>query len=102
MNEASATYDVSKRRLSSSGSYHGETSYGDNDVRGVYEVSSPYLNKMRFLDEQYGIKREGNNLMIGSAAVIADKKGDITIGGTRSRGTRGLWELLTRKKSIVT
>ena len=35
--------------------------------------------------------------MIGNAAVIACEKGNITIGGTRFRGTRGLWELLTRK-----
>ena len=52
---------------------------------------------MRFLDEQYGIRRDGNTLMIGSAAVIAGEKVDITIGGTRLGGTRGLWELLTRK-----
>ena len=69
---------------------------------GAYEVSSPYLNKMRFFDEQCGIRRDGNTLMIGSAAVIADEKADITIGETRFRGTRGLWELLTRKTSIVT
>ena len=30
--------------------------------------------------------------MIGSAAVIADEKGDITIGGNGFRGTRGLWD----------
>ena len=96
MDETSVSYEVSKRRLSTS-SDDGETSYGDNDVRGVYEVSSPYLNKMRFLDEQYGIRRDGNYLMIGSAAVFADEKGDITIGGTSFRGTRVLWELLTRK-----
>ena len=35
--------------------------------------------------------------MIGYVAFIADEKGDITIGGKRFRGTRGLWELLTRK-----
>ena len=35
--------------------------------------------------------------MIGNAAVIVDEKGDITIGGTRFRGTRGLWELLSHK-----
>ena len=35
--------------------------------------------------------------MIGSAAVTADERGDISIGGTRFKGTRGLWELLTCK-----
>ena len=57
---------------------------------------------MRFLDEQYGIRRDGNTLMIGSAAVIADEKCDISIGGTRFKGTRGLRELLPRETSIVT
>ena len=75
VDEASTSYEVSKRRLKSS---DGETSYGDNDVRGVYEVSSPYLNKMRLLDEQYGIRRDGNTLMIGNASVNADED-DITI-----------------------
>ena len=35
--------------------------------------------------------------MIVSAALIADEKGDTTIGGTRFRDTRELWELFTRK-----
>ncbi len=96
MDETSVSYEVSKRRLSTS-SDDGETSYGDDDMRGVYEESSPYLNKIRFLDEQYGIRRDGNTFMTGNATVIADEKGDITIGGTRFRGTRGLWEILTRK-----
>ncbi len=42
---------------------------------------------MSFLDEQYGIRRDGNTLMIGNATVIADEKGDITIGG-RVSGVR--------------
>ena len=50
---------------------------------------SPYLNSMRFLDDQYGIRREGNNLTIGNSDIIADEKGDITIGGKRFKGTRG-------------
>ena len=85
---------MSKRRLSCG---DVETSDDDDDVRGFCEVVSPYLNKMRFLDEQYGIRRDGNNLMIGNSDVIADEKGDITIGEKRFRGTKGLWELLTRK-----
>ena len=35
--------------------------------------------------------------MIGNAAVTADENGDTSVGGTRFNGTRGLWELLTRK-----
>ena len=94
--ETSASYEVSKRRIISS-SDEVETSDGDYDVRRVYEVSNNYLNKIRFLDEQYHVKRDGNTLLIGNAAVIADEKGDITIGWTRFRGTRVLWELLTCK-----
>ena len=57
---------------------------------------------MRFLDERYGIRRDGNTLMIGSSEVVADEKGDSTIGEKRFRGTKGLWELLTRKTATVT
>ena len=98
--EASASYEVSKGRLSSS-SDDVETSDGD-DVRGACEVSGPYLTKMRFLDEQCGIRRDGNTLMIGNSDITADEKGDITIGGKRFRGTRGLWELLSRRNAMVT
>ncbi len=52
---------------------------------------------MRFLDEQYGIRRDGNTLMIGSGAVTADEKSNISRGGTRFKCTRGLWELFTHK-----
>ena len=51
---------------------------------------------MRFLDGLYGIRRDGNTLMIGNSDVIADEKGDITVGGKRFRGTLGEWELFTR------
>jgi hypothetical protein len=35
--------------------------------------------------------------MIGNSDVVADEKGDITIGEKRFRGTKVLWEILTRK-----
>ena len=54
--DAGTIFVVSKRRTSS-GSEDAETSDPDDDERGVYEVSSPYLNKMRFLDEQYSCDR---------------------------------------------
>ena len=96
LGEASASYEVSKRWLNGSSS-DVETSDGVDYVRGVYEVSSPNLNKMQFLDEQYCIRREGNTLMIGNSDIVADEISDITIGGKRLRCTKGLWELLTRK-----
>ena len=38
------------------------------------ESSSAHLNTVSFLDEQYGFRRDGNSLMIGSAGVIATKR----------------------------
>ena len=53
--EMSASYEKPKRRISSSGD--DETTDDDyDDVRGFYEIASPYLNNMRFLDELHGIR----------------------------------------------
>jgi hypothetical protein len=46
---------------------------------------------MRFLDKHYGIRRDGNTLMIGRNPITAHEK------GTRFKGTMGLWEILTRQ-----
>ena len=93
---ASTSYEVTKRRASSD-SAAVETSDSDDAVQDAYTVSSPYLDNVRFLDEQYGIRRVGSTLMIGATPITVHAKGDLTIGGTRYKGTRGLWELLTRK-----
>ena len=58
----------------------------------------PYFYNRRFLDTQYGIRKVGNSFMIGDSAVLVDTDSDITIKGQEFRGTKGLWELLTRKK----
>ena len=68
-----------------------ETSDDDDNVRRFYEIPSPYLNIRRFLDEQYGIQRDGNSFMIGNSDVSVDETSDITINGKRFRGTKGLW-----------
>ena len=91
---ASTSYE---ERRASSDSAAVETSDSDDTVQDTYAVSSPYLDSVRFLDEQYGIRRVGSTLMIGDAPITVHAKGDLTIGGTRYKGTRGLWELLTRK-----
>ena len=52
---------------------------------------------MRFLDEQYIIRLVRNTLMIGDVPITVHENGDPSIGATRFRGTRDLWELLTRK-----
>ena len=93
---ASTSYEVPKRRASSD-SAAVETSDSDDAVQDAYTVSSPYLDSVRFLDEQYGIRRVGSTLMIGATPITVHAEGDLTIGGTRYKGTRGLWELLTRK-----
>jgi hypothetical protein len=50
----------------------------------------------RFWAKQYGIRKEGNTLMIGNSVVDLDTPGVITVKGKQFKLTRGLWELLTR------
>ena len=92
---ASTSYEVPKRRASSD-SAAVETSDSDDAEQEAYAVSSPYLDSMRFLDGQYGIRGVGSTLMIGDAPITVHTKGDLTIG-SHFKGTRGLWELLTHK-----
>ena len=50
-----------------------------------------------FLDTQYGIRKDGEQLTIGDSPVFIDPDDNFTIKRTAFRGTDGLWELLTRK-----
>ena len=95
MGEMSKSYEAPKRWLSSSRDV--DTSDDDDDVGGFYDVVSPYLKNMWFLDEPYSIGLYGNKLIISNSDVIADEKHDISIGEKRFRGTKGLWELSSRK-----
>jgi hypothetical protein len=52
---------------------------------------------MRFLDTQYGIREDGEQLMIGDSRVFIYPDANLIINGTALRGKEGLWELLTRK-----
>jgi hypothetical protein len=63
------------------------------------EIASPYLTpNTRFLDKQYGIRRDDDGtFMIGNPVVSVDDSSNMTINGKRIRGTKGLWELLARK-----
>jgi hypothetical protein len=54
-------------------------------------------DKTHFLDKQYGIRKDGDTLMIGNSTVNPDEPGVITIRGKRFKLTKGLWELLTLK-----
>jgi len=58
----------------------------------------PYVYKRRFLDTQYGVRKEGDMFMIGDSPIVVDTVDDITIMDRVFKGSKGLWELLTRKK----
>jgi len=60
-------------------------------------VASLPRSSRRFLDTQYGIRKDGEQLMISDSPVFVDPDDNITIKGTAFRGTEGLWELLTHK-----
>ena len=53
----------------------------------------PYVYKRRFLDTQYGMRKDGDIFKIGDSAVL-DQDGDITIK-MEFRGSECLWELCT-------
>ena len=48
----------------------------------------------RFLDTQYGIRKDGEQLMIGDSPVFIDPDDNFTIKGTAFRWTEGVWEIL--------
>jgi len=50
-----------------------------------------------FLDIQYAIREEGEQLTFRDFTLFIDPDDNITINGTVFRGTEGLWEILTRK-----
>jgi len=56
------------------------------------------MNKRRFHDTQYGVRKNGEIFMTGDSTNVVDTSGDITIKDRVFKGTKGLWELLSRKK----
>jgi hypothetical protein len=66
---------------------------------------APYVYKKQpiYLDKQYGIRKVGDNFMIGNSIFGVDADGNIHVGDPETaikiKATKGLWELLTRKKS---
>ena len=56
----------------------------------------PYVYKKRFLDTQYGFRKDGNMFMIDDSPVVVDTSGDVTIKDRVFKGSKGLWELLPR------
>jgi len=58
----------------------------------------PYVYNRRFLDPQYGVRKDGDMFMIGDCHIVVDTVGEITIKDRVFKGSKGLGELLTRKK----
>jgi len=50
-----------------------------------------------FHDTQYGKRKDGDIFKIGDYLVLVGQDGDITNKEKEFRGSKGLWELLTRK-----
>ena len=58
-----------------------------------YLIPNVYIR--RFLDTQYGMRKDGNIFNICDSAVLVDQDGDTTIKENEFRGFKGVWELLT-------
>ena len=73
---------------------------GDDDtVEGEEEkFGSVASSPRRCLNTQYGIHRDGEQLMSGETPVILDTDGHVTIKGISFERMEGLWEILTRNK----
>jgi hypothetical protein len=70
---------------------------GRDDDDDAETIDLPELGTTpRFRDKQYGIRKEGDTLMIGNSIVDLDTPGVITVKGKPFKLTRGLWELLNR------
>jgi len=73
--------------------------YGRENVGTVaIPFPMPYVYKRRFLDTQFGVRKDGDKFMIGNSPIVVDTDGDIMIKDRVFKGSKGLWELLTRKK----
>jgi len=59
---------------------------------------APYVHKSGILDAEYGLRKVGDEFFIGNSDVTVDENSDFYIRDKHFKGTRGLWELLTRKK----
>jgi len=87
-------YDTSKQ-----GFIPGDDEYDvtEEEAETEEEEACPLRSNSRsFLGTQYGIRKDGEQL-IGNSLVFIHPDENITIKGTAFRDTEGLWELLTRK-----
>ena len=79
--------------------YDEDDNFVEDEVReygrlNVGPVASPYLmhyvHKGRFLDTQYGVRKDGDMFMIGDSPIVGDTGGDITIKDRMFKGFKGL------------
>jgi len=71
-----------------------EEEVSDLGRKNFGQIASPYLKpyiyNARFLDKQYGIRREDDgSFMIGDSTLSVDDTSDISIQGRHFKGTRG-------------
>jgi len=103
-------YETPKRDVDDDGDY-----VSDDDLRvephvldygaiNVGALASPYVSpylyecKKRTLDTVHGIRRDGDVFMKGDSQVGVDRDDNIHINNVEFPATKGLWELLTRKR----
>ena len=72
-------------------------------ARHFGSVGSPYISAYVYrsgnLDRDFGLRRDADgSFRIGNAEVVTDQASNVFVKGKSFRGTRGLFELLTRKK----
>jgi len=99
-----------KRSLSTDSEDEGAASYvpGESSVRAFSArhfgaLASPYVSFYVYrtgnLDTDYGKRRDADgSFRIGNAEIVIDQDSKVFVKGKSYRGTRGLFELLTRKK----
>ena len=84
---------------------------GEGDVhafsrKSFGEIASPYLapsvHKKGLLDAEYGLRKVGNRFFMGNCDVVVDSNIEVCIRDMHSKGTRGHWEQLTRKRVDTT
>jgi len=75
---------------------YGATTLGE--LNRPYVPPYLYESNRRVPDTEYGIRRVGDEFMIGDSQVSVDRDGNIHIKEVEFSATNGLWELLTRRK----
>jgi len=81
----------------------GDTTVKAFSVQQFGRVAGPYIASYVFhaayVDKDYGVRRDvDGKFRIGNSVVKIDQDSDVIIQGVHYKGTKGLFELLTRKK----